>query len=881
MAYNTKVWGVLMTYTDHYEPFIIIQLLQLKCFQLKEKGMQFCTFAPMKKLLLLILFILNLVLLQAQKVEFISVNGADTTLENITFKRLPKLLVKDSLTADTLANPAKWMIKLQKKLTKQQRQDSNIYIFFCPSSKDSLKAFLPLSGKYGYVLFDSAKVGVVELERVQKRLSTHKYQWDAIHDPGEVWGLLAKDKDQEKRTQGFCECQKQYPKFEDAITHCSNTKELPINNILYGDNQIDDATFYSLLGEQTQLSCKFNIKVAITELTEAIDITEDRLKYNDYDYIIYMERMGINSSFAVLGNNVDDEFVYYLNDITEYLKEKGDERVEVCILKSLLQEIGEYNNIFLSYHQRPCFKKEEYYERTNEQTIIKVKNTQPELYISSVRTNIDINGKIRISWKSNCNGNWLKYSINHGPQLTLMSPNLKDGEYYFDLPCKRSDEIDYNIYGSTTSEPLIFSGQTGNFQGADISICKNSIAFLGNKNSDDNYNFFWTDENGGVPAELNANNKIKFLSLLPPKGLTYKITRTHIEKDLVDEALVKVTLIDGCVFDMRLIDLTPPPGSGPRIASEINTQLEVIPVYKNLNEKDVELVISNSQNQKGWDPRLIINQQKATLTNYKQNDIEMSNYKLDIKKAENYKITVNALGEDKSINSRAYNVNEVDVFEEDIKDIKLDNFKVLKDFCNYLGNLNDIVKPLEDALEGIRTFTNISIPEFTLPINCKYEKHFKSYLAEKWNSPIVIKDFKGVNETTITFDQDFPIPKPMSLSVEFSMDPIKFVYDGNIRKGSESSFSFSNVTGYGKIKFCPLDISVCIATTKQCIEIPFFITVENADKHANFSYMLTFGVKEIKLYFIAKPLMGDEIKKESIVSKGQISQPYYFITGVC
>ena len=93
-------------------------------------------------------------LLQAQKVEFISVNDADTTLENISFKKLPKLLAKDSLIADTLATPAKWMVKLSKKLTKEQRQDSNIYIFFCPSEKDSLKAFLPLSGKYGYVLFD-------------------------------------------------------------------------------------------------------------------------------------------------------------------------------------------------------------------------------------------------------------------------------------------------------------------------------------------------------------------------------------------------------------------------------------------------------------------------------------------------------------------------------------------------------------------------------------------------------------------------------------------------------------------------------------------------------------------------------------------------------
>ena len=96
--------------------------------------MQFCTFAAMKKLLLLILFVLNLVLLQAQEVEFISVNEADTTLENISFKRLPKFLEKDSLTADTLVTPAKWMLKLNKKLNKEQRSDSNIYIFLPQST---------------------------------------------------------------------------------------------------------------------------------------------------------------------------------------------------------------------------------------------------------------------------------------------------------------------------------------------------------------------------------------------------------------------------------------------------------------------------------------------------------------------------------------------------------------------------------------------------------------------------------------------------------------------------------------------------------------------------------------------------------------------------
>jgi len=150
---------------------------------LKEKGILICTFAAMKKLLLLILFVLNLVLLQAQEVKFISVNSSIDTLENISFKRLPKLLASDTLRPNTLSTPAKWMLKLGKKLSKQQRQDSNIYIFFIPSAKDSLKAYLPLSGKYGYVLFDTAKTRVVEVEKVQLRLSTHKYQWDLIHDP--------------------------------------------------------------------------------------------------------------------------------------------------------------------------------------------------------------------------------------------------------------------------------------------------------------------------------------------------------------------------------------------------------------------------------------------------------------------------------------------------------------------------------------------------------------------------------------------------------------------------------------------------------------------------------------------------------------------------
>jgi len=236
MAHNAKVWGVLMTYTDHYEPFIIIRRLQLKCFQLKEKGMQFCTFAPMKKLLLLILFVLNLVLLQAQEVKFISVNKADTTLENITFKRLPKLLEKDSLTADTLLQPARWMLKLQKKLTKKQRQDSNIYIFFCPSESDSVKAFLPLSGKYAYVLFDSSKTGVVELQALQKRLCTWKYQWDLIHDPQTMLFSFLQDE-----SEGAMESTDDFQKLLQMLTYSG------VNTFVFGvkcESRIPDS--YSL-----------------------------------------------------------------------------------------------------------------------------------------------------------------------------------------------------------------------------------------------------------------------------------------------------------------------------------------------------------------------------------------------------------------------------------------------------------------------------------------------------------------------------------------------------------------------------------------------------------------------------------------------------------
>ncbi len=132
-------------------------------------------------------------LLQAQEVKFISVNSSVDSLENLSFKRLPKLLEKDSITTDTLAEPAKWMVKLQRKLSKQQRQDSNIYIFFCSSETDSITAFLPLSGKYGYVLFDSSKTSVLELERLQLRLSTHKYQWDNIHNPEALLFAFAQD----------------------------------------------------------------------------------------------------------------------------------------------------------------------------------------------------------------------------------------------------------------------------------------------------------------------------------------------------------------------------------------------------------------------------------------------------------------------------------------------------------------------------------------------------------------------------------------------------------------------------------------------------------------------------------------------------------------
>jgi hypothetical protein len=148
----------------------------------------------MKKLLLPILLFASF-LVNAQEVKFISVNAADTTLEEISFKRLPKLLAKDSITSDTL-QPVRWMQKLPRKLSCKQRKDSNIYIFFIPSAKDSISVYLPLSGKYGYVLFDTAKTGVTELESLQLRLSTWKYQWDLIHDPQTMLFAWAQDEEE-------------------------------------------------------------------------------------------------------------------------------------------------------------------------------------------------------------------------------------------------------------------------------------------------------------------------------------------------------------------------------------------------------------------------------------------------------------------------------------------------------------------------------------------------------------------------------------------------------------------------------------------------------------------------------------------------------------
>jgi hypothetical protein len=155
-----------------------------------EKKRNLCIFAGMRKMWLLILFALNILLLQAQEVKFISVNTSVDTFENINFKRLPKLLAKDSITADTLTEPAKWMVKLSRKLSCKQRKDSNIYIFFVPNQKDSARVYLPLSGKYGYVIFDTAKTSVYWPDSLVKRVRTFKYQWDAIHDPQRIIAWL-------------------------------------------------------------------------------------------------------------------------------------------------------------------------------------------------------------------------------------------------------------------------------------------------------------------------------------------------------------------------------------------------------------------------------------------------------------------------------------------------------------------------------------------------------------------------------------------------------------------------------------------------------------------------------------------------------------------
>jgi hypothetical protein len=110
----------------------------------------------MKKLLILISFIFSFLLVQSQQVKFVSVNGAVDSLQHqITVKNLYKNFSPDSLPSDTLDNFYRWMRKSIRKLDRHQRKDSNIYIFFCPSSKDSVRGYFPISGKYGFIYVDS------------------------------------------------------------------------------------------------------------------------------------------------------------------------------------------------------------------------------------------------------------------------------------------------------------------------------------------------------------------------------------------------------------------------------------------------------------------------------------------------------------------------------------------------------------------------------------------------------------------------------------------------------------------------------------------------------------------------------------------------------
>jgi hypothetical protein len=146
----------------------------------------------MKKLIYLILFVLNLVLVQAQEIKLVSVNGAlqNTTLpdsitisKEIHFKNFYKYYSPDSTRPDTLTTPYKWMVKLTKKLTRKERKDNNIYIFFVPLADSATGGFLPITGKYGYIYVDTTKKGAYWLENQLKKVLTHKHQWDNIHDP--------------------------------------------------------------------------------------------------------------------------------------------------------------------------------------------------------------------------------------------------------------------------------------------------------------------------------------------------------------------------------------------------------------------------------------------------------------------------------------------------------------------------------------------------------------------------------------------------------------------------------------------------------------------------------------------------------------------------
>ncbi|NJO89662.1 MAG: hypothetical protein HC831_12485 [Chloroflexia bacterium] len=626
-----------------------------------------------------------------------------------------------------------------------------------------------------------------------------KFQWDEIISPRAIALGWSEEKYAEKDCETFCDCI-ELGRIENKPKELEGIK-IFYNETAIGNNfETDDRDGLEVLAYK--LWCQTGIIINFVEFDDYPQIRSDIEKHwennfrdSKYNATVYYGR----DYFDLMTQEDDKEMGYQIaNSCLNIYNISGLDRRVCYIETSLLAAADFYGKTIMQNPHCPYSNnaihlevvKED--EDENNQEDEEQEETKEIVKIEAVSTFIDLDGNVTISWKNpnaECQTKLTYLANGHQKIIDLSDTNGEDYEYTIPKNIAgRKAIVNYQI-SIFKNENEIFSlnTETGNFQGPDRGACPGGDVNIGQIENKDKLNYSWTDENNKEVPEL-GNPQRGYILFKIQESRVLKLTRKHTVADIsiTDMALVNtITYPESrCKWSLFAKDNTPPAESGDRIVENGN-KIDILEVVKNPKRIDtkkasydgVEIYVNDGP-EYGWEkPTWKINDEDIDDLKGKKKIPQNTNNK---KREEKTKISAK--------NSNETKVVHYIVYEEDEEFIPLSNFNLpANKVCDFFNKVNDWLKKIK----------------LGSPITCYTRSEVYSFNAEKYDSPIVVRDEKGEVSIGLTGGLGAGAPIPvLVLKIDFDGGGgIRYLHDKNIRDDNAQSIFVPNKTLGSEIVF--------------------------------------------------------------------------------